>query len=36
MNKILEECKIAVIGIGELTHSELTSWKYKYYLTIFK
>ena len=27
---------IAVIGIGELTHGELTSWKYRYYLTIFK
>ena len=37
MNKILEECKkYDLIGIGELTHGELTSWKYRYYLTIFK
>jgi hypothetical protein len=31
MNKILEECKkYDLIGVGELTHGELTSWKYRY------
>lgn len=31
MNIILEECKkYDLIGIGELTHGELTSWKYRY------
>ena len=31
MNIILEECKkYDLIGVGELTHGELTSWKYRY------
>ncbi len=31
MNNLLEECKkYDLIGIGELTHGELTSWKYRY------
>lgn len=40
MNKLLKNCKnYNLIGIGENTHGELTSWKYRYkiakYLTFF-
>ncbi len=36
MNNLLEECKkYDLIGIGELTHGELTSWKYRYKIVKF-